>query len=66
MTNFIERDPAFFDAVAGVGNAAVVENFLQLPVLAERSVNRNEGKTDIFRKLEVFVANIDINNLDVQ
>src|SRR5207248_7337600 len=62
--NLVERDPAFLDAVAGVGNAVGFPNFLDLSVFAESSVNGDEGKIDIFRERKVFVPDVDIDHVD--
>src|SRR5205823_4172211 len=62
--NLVERDPAFLDAVAGVGNAALFQNFLDLSVFAESSVIGVEAKIYIFRERKVFVPDVDIDHVD--
>src|SRR4029450_1620874 len=51
--NFVECRPACLDAVTGVRHAALLQNFLELAVFAESSVNGDKGKIDIFGKHEV-------------
>ena len=63
-TNLVESEPAFFNPVTGVSDAAVLENFLDLPVLTESSVNGDEGKIDIIGELEIFVPNVDLQDFD--
>src|SRR5881394_2998960 len=60
--NFIESKLAFFHTVASVGNPARLENSLQLAVLAKGSVNRDEGKIDVVRQIEMLVTNIDLDD----
>src|SRR6266536_2493239 len=56
--NFVECCAARLDSVTGVRHSALFQNFLELTIFAESSVNRNERKIDIFRKREVFITNI--------
>ena len=61
--NLVEGQPTCFNAVTGVGDAAIFENFLHLTVFAEGPVQRDEGKIDILRELEIFILDIDIHDL---
>ena len=60
--NFVECREARLDSVTGVRHSALFQNFLELTVFAESSVNGDERKIDIFRKREVFITNIDIDD----
>jgi hypothetical protein len=53
---------ARLNTVTGVKHAALFQNFLELTVFAESSVDGVERKIDIFRKRKVFITNIDFDN----
>src|SRR5205823_196185 len=61
--DFIEGGSAFHYSVAGIGNATIFQNLLELPVFAKRSVDGEEGEINIFRQFKIFIADIDLENL---
>ena len=60
--NLVEGDSASFRIFPSVGNAAVLQDFLDLPVFAECSVERDEGEIDIVRQFEVGIVNVDFRD----
>ena len=62
-TDFIESDLTRIDAVAGVSDTAVFQNFLKLAILAKSSVDCIERQLDIVRKLELFAAHINFYDI---
>ena len=61
--NFIERRAAGFNTVTSIRHAALLQNFLELTVFAKSSVNGDKRKIDIFREHELFIPNINIDDL---
>src|SRR5262249_32720759 len=60
--NLVESGLTSLYAFTGISNAPALQNSLQLTIFAESSVNGDEGKIYVFRKREVFVTNIDIDD----
>ena len=61
--DLIERCGALFDAISGVTDAALLQNFLQLPVFAKRSVDGEECQIHITGQFEILVPYIDLENV---
>ena len=61
--NFVESQAALCDSFAGVRDAAIFENLLQLTVFAESAVNGDESDLGVVRQDEVGI--LDVNFRDV-
>src|SRR6266487_3237284 len=62
--DFVESDAALFYPIPGVSDTAIFENFLQLAILPESSVNRKKREVDIGGKFEIFIPHIHIDYFD--
>src|SRR5262249_49507285 len=60
--DFIEGNLALIYTISGVGNTAIFQNLLDLAVFAEGPMNGEEGDVDVRRELEIFIANIDLED----
>ena len=50
------------DTFAGVSDAAALENFLKVAILAKGSVDRIERQIDVVRQLEILIPHIDFHD----
>src|SRR5438105_4429321 len=62
--DFVESDAALFYPITGVSDTAIFENFLQLAILAESSVNGKKCEVDIVGQFEIFILHINIDYFD--
>src|SRR5207245_9773706 len=62
--DFVESNPALFYSITGVSDTAIFENFLQLAILAEGSVNRKKREVDIVGQFEILIPHIHLNYFD--
>src|SRR5204862_7579842 len=62
--DFVEINLALFYSFTGVSDTAIFENFLQLAILAEGSVNRKKREVDIVGQFEIFIPHIHIDYFD--
>ena len=60
---FVESEATLVDAFAGVRNAAILENLLQLSVFAEGAVDGEKRQFGVVRQNEVGILGVDFGNV---
>src|ERR1051325_1155650 len=63
-SDLVEGEFAFLYTVTGVGHTALLQNCLDLTILAERAVQGDKREVNTIRQIKIFIPHIDFDNFN--